>query len=178
MAGRLPKYREFLHVLKDLANKESLGEFSLAIGKSAANVSQYLNGHKTVGKHTLRSAVYHLGEWSVKPIVEVQPIPKPLSSLPTTPGIYAFYDSSASIIYLGQAKNLQAEITSALNRPATFPVRKGPKLSNRNYPKYRALTTYLSAYEVESPRLRHNLEALLLRVFPNQGHNNKLGKFR
>ena len=39
------------------------------------------------------------------------------------------------------------------------------------------LATYLSLYEIESRRLRHNVEALLLRVFINQTHNSNIGHF-
>lgn len=42
----------------------------------------------------------------------------------------------------------------------------------------KSVTRRLSIYEVPSRRLRHNLEALLLRVFANESHNNELGKFR
>ncbi len=119
----------------------------------------------------------HVGEWQVTVVQEVKPVPKPLTVLPTTPGIYAIYDSSASLIYLGQALNLRAEVNQTLNRKTNFPVRRGPKLSEKARPKYKDLATFLSVYEVPSQRLRHNLEALLLRVFPNQSHNNKLGKF-
>jgi excinuclease UvrABC nuclease subunit len=121
--------------------------------------------------------VQHLGEWQVIPIQEVKPIPKSPSTLPTSSGIYALYDSSASLIYLGQALNLREEIRQTPHRKANFHVRRGPQLSVKARPKYRDLVAFLSVYEVSSARLRHNLEALLLRVFPNQSHNNKLGKF-
>jgi hypothetical protein len=176
MPGRRTKYREFLHTLRDVLELET-GPLARALGKKYPNVLQYLSGTKKVGRRTLRSGLYYLGEWQVEPLLEVRPIPVPLTSIPQTPGIYAFYDSSASIIYVGQATHLRAEITSALNRTTNFPVRSGPQLSRRRRPTYRDVSKYLSVYEVPSPRLRHNLEALLLRVFPNQSHNNKLGRF-
>lgn len=177
MAGRLPKYREFLHTLGDVLDLKG-SAFAKAIGKQPTNVSQYMSGNKAVGRKTLASAVRHVGEWHVNAIQEVKPVPKKLTDLPTTPGVYALYDSSASLIYLGQALNLRTEVRQTLNRKANFPVRRGPKLSLKAKPKYKELAIFLSAYEVPSARLRHNLEALLLRVFPNQSHNNKLGKFR
>jgi hypothetical protein len=176
VAGRLPKYREFLRTLSEVVDLEG-ADFAKAIGKKPTNTSQYLSGAKKPGKRTLRGAVYHLGEWNVKPIFELAPIPE-RSEIPETPGIYALYDSSSNLIYVGQALDLRAEIWQTLNRKTNFPVRSGPKLSVKAQPKYKTITVKLSAYQVESGRLRHNLEALLLRVFPNQSHNNKLGNFK
>jgi hypothetical protein len=51
-------------------------------------------------------------------------------------------------------------------------------MAKKARPKYKDLVTYLSAYEVPSKRLRHNLEALLLRILPNQLHNIRLGNFQ
>jgi len=177
MAGRRGKYQEFLHTLSDVVELGGAA-FARAIGKKYTNVSQYLSGSKKVGSRTLKGAVYHLGEWKVNALIEVQARPPNLTGIPQSPGIYAFYDSSASILYVGQAKRLRAEITSALNRETNFPVRSGPKLTKKKHPKYKDVTAFISAYEVPSLRLRHNLEALLLRIFPNQSHNNKLGNFK
>jgi hypothetical protein len=175
--GRLPKYREFLHTLKDITGLEGAA-FAKALGKKYTNTVQYLSGSKKVGPRTLKSAIYHLGEWNVTAVIEVEPKPDNLTHIPQTPGIYALYDSSASLLYVGQATRLRAEIIQTLNRQTNFPVRSGPQLTKKHKPKYKDITTRVSVYEVPSVRLRHNLEALLLRVFPNQSHNNKLGKFK
>jgi hypothetical protein len=177
VAGRKSSYREFLRTLSEVIELDRAA-FAKAIGKDYSNVSQYLSGSKTVGRRTLKNAVYHLGEWEVRPLLEVQAKPDNLADVPQTPGIYALYDSSASILYVGQATRLRAEITQTLNRNTNFTIRSGPKLMKKQHPKYKHITTRISAYEVPSPRLRHNLEALLLRIFPNQSHNNKLGNFR
>lgn len=176
MPGRHSKYQEFLHTLREVVGLEG-GQFAKAIGKKYTNVSQYLSGSKKVGPRTLRSAVYHLGEWEVKALFEVDAKPK-LADIPQTPGIYALYDSSSSILYVGQATRLRDEISQTLNRKTNFPVRSGPHITKKVHPKYKEVTARISAYEVQSPRLRHNLEALLLRIFPNQSHNNKLGTFK
>jgi hypothetical protein len=177
MAGRLPKYREFLATLGDILELQGAA-LAKALGKQPANLSQYQSGAKKVGPRTLRSGLYRLGEWQVTVVQEVRPIPKPLTSLPTRPGIYALYDSSGTLLYAGQAANLRREIAQTLTRKTNFPVRLGPKLSAKSKPRYKVLASFLTAYEVPSDRLRHNLEALLLRMFPNQSHNNKLGTFR
>ena len=49
---------------------------------------------------------------------------------------------------------------------------------NKIKPRIKDLARYLSMYEIENARLRHNIEALLLRVFINQTHNSNIGKFR
>jgi excinuclease UvrABC nuclease subunit len=98
--------------------------------------------------------------------------------MPKHGGIYALYDSAGGLLYVGQATNLRVEVRQTLNRAVNFPVRMGPNLSKKRHPKFKSVTHRLSIYVVPSKRLRHNLEALLLRVFANESHNNKLGTFR
>lgn len=50
-------------------------------------------------------------------------------------------------------------------------------LSNQRR-RLRDIATHLSLYEIKSARIRHNIEALLLRVLVNQTHNQNIGKFR
>lgn len=126
----------------------------------------------------VKTAMRHAFEWEVTPVVELKAVSDHASRLPQLPGIYALYDSSGSAIYVGQATNLKQEVGQTLQRLMTFPVRLGnPNLSKKERRKYKEVATYLSAYAVPSPRMRHNLEALLLRSFPNQSHNNKMGNF-
>jgi hypothetical protein len=136
-----------------------------------------MHGNLVPGKKVLLSVLRHAFEWDVSPVLEVEPVAK-ANSLPGTPGVYSLYDSSGSVIYVGQATNLKQEVGQALQRKMNFPVRHGPKLSEKRHPKYRSVATHLSAYHAPSRRMRHNLEALLLRTFPNQSHNNKMGKFK
>ena len=175
--GRRSKYGEFLNTLKDVTELP-VGKFAKLVGKKTTNVSQYLSGAKKAGKSVAKSGVRHLSEWQVTPLFEVEETPEPLTTISNKPGIYSLYDSAGNVLYVGQAKNLRMEINQTLNRKTNFPVLYGPNLSKKKYPKYKTLTIRISAYIVESKRLRHNLEALILRIFPNQSHNNKLGSFK
>jgi hypothetical protein len=175
--GRKRREVEFLQLLSELPRFKD-GNFAKQIGKQSSNVSSYLSGNPAPQKRLLDSALRHAYEWQVKPIVEVQSITQHAKTLPAEPGIYCLYDSSGSAIYVGQATNLKQEIGQALQRQMNFPVRLGPNLSKKEHHKYKDVAVYLSAYEVPSPRMRHNLEALLLRTFPNQSHNNKMGNFK
>jgi hypothetical protein len=155
------------------------GDFAAACGKKASNMRSYLNGSKRPGKETAASALRHLREsWDVVPTLEIEPVPKPRTMISTAPGVYALFSESGETLYVGQAKNLQSEIGQTLNRPVNFPLRRGPNLSKKATPKFKDIVARISAYEVRSARLRHNLEALLLRVYANVAHNNKMGNFK
>ncbi|HZC54600.1 MAG TPA: hypothetical protein VE396_00950 [Xanthobacteraceae bacterium] len=172
--GRPSTQVEFIRFLAEMLGCKDYSSFARRIGKKAPNVHNYYNGKVIPKNRFLLSALRHTFEWEVTPILEVQPMSES-KLLTTRPGIYCLYDSSGSVIYVGQATNLKQEIGQALQRKMNFPVRLGPTLSKKTQPKYKTVTTHLSAYEVSSPRMRHNLEALLLRAFPNQSHNNKMG---
>jgi hypothetical protein len=174
--GRKSREVEFFKLLSDLLVLKG-GPLSRRLGKQAPNVHDYLTGKKTPRGRVLLSSLRHAFEWEVERLVEVRPVGDHARSLPTKPGVYCLYDSSGSVIYVGQATNLKQEVGQTLQRRVNFPVRLGPKLSKKAHPKYKAVATHLSAYQVGSKRMRHNLEALLLRVFPNQSHNNKMGRF-
>lgn len=178
MAGRKPKYQEFLQTLSDVTGLTG-SAFAKACGKQATNMSSYLSGSKTVSQSTARSAITHLRDtWLVEAVLEVQPIPRPLSGLTTRPGVYALYGSSGNVLYVGQATNLRAELAQTLNRKVNFTLRRGPNISKKAHPRFKEVAVRMSAYVVEPPKLRHNLEALLLRVYLNEAHNNKMGSFR
>jgi hypothetical protein len=170
------EFINYLAELLDLGAKNA--QFAKRIGKKPQNVSGYLSGGLVPGKRVLQSSLRHAFEWEVAEVVEIRPVREHASKLPEEPGIYALYDSSGSAIYVGQASNLKSEVAQTLQREMNFPVRLGPRISRKEHRRYKDVAAYVSAYKVPSPRMRHNLEALLLRVFPNQSHNNKMGNFR
>lgn len=126
----------------------------------------------------LLPSLRHAFEWEVTTIVELRPLDEHLPNLSKDPGIYALYDSVGNLIYLGQAKNLKQEVTQTLHRKVNFAIRRGPNLSIKAKPKYKDVAKLLSAYSVPAQRMRHNLEALLLCLIPNQTHNNKMGHLK
>jgi transcriptional regulator with XRE-family HTH domain len=173
--GRASKYVEFFRTFKDLTGLNQR-QFAVVIGKRPANVSRYLSGKLNPGKRVARSAVDHFAEWSVIPHLEVQAVREKLSTIPAVPGVYILYGSGGEVLYIGKATSLSGEIRQTLRRRIPLGLRFGPKLK-KSQPVLRDIVARISAYEVQSPRLRHNLEAFLLRAIPNQTHNSNIGKF-
>lgn len=176
--GRNSSNVEFLRMFKDLvASDMRPGAFAEACGKAPGNMANYLRGRPVPQRRLLQSCLQHFFEWNVKEIMEIQPIPERPWELSTDPGIYIIYDSGAQVLYVGKATNLRAEVQQTLNRQIPVGLRLGNMLNSTAYPLIRDLAKYLSLYKVSSPRLRHNLEAMLLRVFVNQTHNTNVGNF-
>ncbi len=137
----------------------------------------YLSGRLTPGKSFLKSCLTNLSSWDMQPLMEVEPIPGNLNSLPRGPGVYIIYDSGAQVLYVGKATNFRSEVRQTLSRKIPVSLRFGPSLKKKN-PEIRDLATHLSLYRVSSAKSRHNIEVLLLRVFANQTHNSNVGKFK
>ena len=166
---------EFLRKLKDLSGIERLDVFAKRCGKEPPNMGNYLSGKKTPRDDTLRGCLQHLYEWNIEPLLEMQEMSE-LSDLPTSPGVYMLYDSGCNLLYLGQAKTFSIEVPQTLN-DLHVPMRCNRNL-NWSYIPIRELATHLSLYKIESKRLRHNIEALLLRVISNQTYNSNIGHFQ
>lgn len=167
---------EFLHTLMELSGHSSVSGFASACGKQTSNMSAYLSGKFTPQAKFLKSCLVRLNEWTIAPEREIQPIPKKLSSLPDVSGIYVLYDSGGRVLYIGKATSFRAEVRQTLGRAIPSGLRLGPALKKKQ-PKIQDLATHLSLYHVGSARLRHNAEAMLLRVFANQTHNTNIGSF-
>lgn len=176
--GRKSRNVEFLNTLKSVFRYSSVSSFAKACGKKTPNMSSYLTGSLRPGESVLRTSVTHLSEWSVRPLMELEHIPENLNELPTDPGIYVLFNSASQILYLGKAANLRTEVRQTLNRTVPVSIRFAPHLNKKTHPRLKKLATHLSLYAVPSSRLRHNLEALLLRVVANQSYNQNFGNFR
>lgn len=91
------------------------------------------------------------------------------------PGLYMFYDSAGRVTYVGKATNLWNEVKQRLrasvNRPFYCPSKKARIQQG-------VVARYLSAYEIRVPAATHNLEALMLRAFPNDLANINRGHFK
>jgi len=177
MAGRRPTNVEFIGLLKDLTGHDAVRSFADACGRRQANIGKYLSGRLVPGKKVLASCLEHIFGSQVQALLEIQRIPSKKSELPQESGIYVIYDSAGDVLYIGKAKSFRAEVWQTLNRKIPVAIRFGPTLKKRQ-PKIRTLATHLSLYQVDNPRLRHNLETMLLRIFVNQTHNTNIGTFK
>jgi hypothetical protein len=106
-------------------------------------------------------------------------------------GIYVFYNSQCHAIYVGKANKLSLwrELKNAFNRKREAQIVwkvKHPLTGNSFIPAYiikrrikkrhvylHEIASFLSVYEV-GDRLIDNLEAILLRTFPNELSNAKM----
>ncbi len=154
---------------------EKVREFAQRCGQAESNMSAYLNGKKRPGIGVLRKSLQKLYEWEITSKCEMEEIPE-AKDLPESGGVYILYDSAGNVLYVGQAKTFRTEVQVALKKQVESGMRFGSRL-RKTRPQIRDLARYLSLYEIESDRLRHNLEALLIRVVINQAHNRNIGHF-
>ena len=183
MPGGRSTNLEFLAKLRDLFGITSTREFARVCGKRPANMGAYLRGDRPTGERFLRSCVENIANskfgWRIEAEREVCRIER-ASSVPKSGGVYVLYDSGGNVLYIGKAKDLKAEVSQTLGRsvpPGGAGLRFGPDLK-RTKITLRELAQYVSIYLIEDARLRHNVEALLLRIFVNQTHNSSIGEFK
>jgi len=198
----------FLNKLKELLQIENPADFACMCKKQRTNMTSYLNGRVKPGDQVLRDCLLNstisrifenppdnnpgfakkakrlrndvLGsvfEWGIQPLQEIVPIPKNQRKLPEFGGVYILYDSAVKVLYIGKAGSFRAEVWQTLNRNIPIGMRFGPGMQS-NPVVFRKLASYMSLYRVDSADLRHNIEALLIRVFINQVHNRRIEKFR
>lgn len=169
MAGRKHKNVEFFNMLKTLSGHPNIAKFSAACGRpdQQANFSQYLSGAKIPKDKVLGECLRSLFGWQVTAHQEIQRLPKPLSRLSNEPGVYALYDTNFHLIYVGQAERLRDEINQTLNR-------KVPGLVDR---KIKDRAFYCSVYEIHNAKVRHNIEALIIRLVGHQTYNSDVESF-
>ena len=126
----------------------------------------------------LSSTISNLFGQEIQSLKEIEPIPKNRNKLPESGGVYILYDSAATVLYIGQAKSFRAEVWQTLDRNNILVgMRFGPDMTTSK-PVIRKLALYMSLYQIDNKQLRHNIEALLIRVFINQVHNRRIEEFR
>ena len=199
--------RTFLKMLRDLLQIDRQNEFSRLCKKEPPNISNYLNGERSPGisvlqdcllnatisrvfkdstdrstqlgrrAKKLRDEVYsELFGAEIQVEREVEPIPDNASDLPSFGGLFVLYDSAGNVLYIGKAKSFRVEVWRTLYREIPIGIRLGPSM-RKSRPMISDLACYLSLYKIENADLRHNIEALLIRVFINQTHNSNIGNF-
>ena len=169
------KYQQFLKTLQELTDT-NVSQLAKLIGKKQPNVSNYL-GQYPPDKRAMKSAIRHLAEWSLLEDVTMLPIAQ-RNTVCSHPGIYFIYDSAGNCVYIGQASNLRTEVGARLTtKKMRHGIWRDPQLKLTRYPIL-DVAAFVTTYRVDSPRLRHNLEALFLLTVMNQTQNAKKGKFK
>ena len=159
---------EFIQKLKALSGHKTNTSFANACGKQLPNINNYLTGTTEPGSKVLKDCLESLFGWQVKVVAEVKPLPKPITSMTDEPGIYALYDHNFELLYVGQANKLRNEVSQTLNR--AIPGLVGHKIKSRVH--------YCSLYEIKNAKVRHNIEALLIRILGHQTYNTDVEKFK
>ena len=206
---------QFIESLKAILSAKSDSDLAKRLGYNPASISQLKQGNltKLVFERYLKKLIVHnkgaVLKEAVHPIVELFPVERLPSSqgktfsvvsqkvhgelvtaLDESFGIYAFYNSEGSIIYLGKAEkqSLWKEMNLSYNRS-----RPSYKMLGVNHPHgrwkpndrdtYRKITkktislvdtvSYFSAYQI-SDDLISALEALMIRLAPNDLINVKI----
>jgi hypothetical protein len=170
--ARRSKNHEFLHTPFELSGAPNPSQFAKLCGKHPAQIIARLKGDTVTAKF-LKSCLQHLYGWDVKAIMEIAAFPD-YKDIPESAGVYVLYDSGGNVLYVGKATNLRGEVRQTCSREIPVGIRLGPKLKKLK-PKINDLAVYLSLYEIQSSRVRHNFESTLLRIIANQTHNTNIG---
>lgn len=199
---------KFLRQLRDTLQANTSTEFAAMCGREPQIMASYIDGTRKPRKRALEQCVLNaaisrvfdeppaedtsrgrktktlrnrvvskLFAEEVQPLWEIQPVPDEQTDLPISAGVYVLYDSGAYVLYVGQASNFRNQVWQTLDRRIPVQMRLGPDMNNAR-PTLWELASYLSLYQIDNAALRHNVEALLIRVTINQTHNRNLGHFR
>ncbi|MDO8637553.1 MAG: hypothetical protein Q7R34_15200 [Dehalococcoidia bacterium] len=137
-AGRKKKNVEFLNILRDLTDYDTIGAFADSCGQKQGNMHNYLKGKLVPQKRVLLSCLKNLMAARLSPVCEICIIPNAQSEIPESAGIYVIFDSAGNALYIGKAKNFRTEVWQTLNREVPVSLRMGPKLQKVR-PKIREL---------------------------------------
>jgi len=145
-----------------------------ATGYSRGQINDWLNGMRCPQKQTIEYIIHmaFVPEFTVitefKEFKSDEPVLTQLKIMlaghTESPGIYAFYDSMANLLYIGKATKLLDECYSAIKRDVDVQFPSGVK----NVPSFRyEIVKYISAYHVGKSDwvdLPKHVESLLLRI--------------
>lgn len=185
-------------VLKDHFGSMTQTDLASTLGVTQGTISNWENDVSTPTKPQVRrivgAFVRHTAQNVVHPIFEYKVIdPKRAggswtfgistsetkhhrTQLLGAHGIYVFYSSAGTPIYLGKSTNClhaesKARLGADLNRPFRLPSKKkGACVGD--------LARYMSAYRVGISDATKNIESFLLRAFANGLYNKNSGEFK
>ena len=174
-------------------------ELAAVLDVTVQTVGNWLNDTSTPTKPQVNRIVKafsdHVGKQLVRPIFEYREITPHRSGgnswrfgldatnsanhkrdLETRHGIYIFYSSAGTAIYLGKSTSClytesKVRLGADLNRPLRLPQKvKGAKVGS--------VARYMSAYEVAVSEATKKIESFMLRAFANSLYNKNSGSFK
>ena len=174
MAGYLKGKTPGTSVLQDCLLNATVAR----ILDSPADADARLEGKaRNLREKLLDTSMSRVFDHGIQTLCEVEAIPEDLNDISDVGGVYVLYDSAGNVLYVGKAKNFRREVRQTLDRSVPVGMRFGPGM-RKVKPVLWDLAYYMSLYAIGNPNLRHNIEALLIRVFINQTHNSNIGKFK
>jgi len=79
-----------------------------------------------------------------------------LKTLPSNPGVYRYYDSEGTLIYVGKAKNLKNRVTSYFSQDHTFSGKTRVMVRNIRDIQYIVVNTEMEALLLENTLIKQN----------------------
>ncbi len=199
-SGQKTTTAELLAAVRDIYGVRSQADIASTFKVSQPTVGNWQAGRTYPHKSKIQNLLQHRARLRVNNFTEMYPI-EPCrrgagwlidgdtqvraqwrDEMEGMKGIYVFYDSGGSVTYVGKTNTCMfTEVEQRLKA----------KLPSSRYHYYLEkgggqgkhlvqgeVARMISVYEVLDPDAIHNLEALLLRVFPNDHLNKNLGKFK
>jgi transcriptional regulator with XRE-family HTH domain len=187
-----------ISALRNHLGQISRAELADMLNVHPATVGNWLNDTTTPTNPQVERIVKafsdHVGRQLVQPIFEYKPIhpsrnanswnfgiPAPdaealRADLLNRHGIYIFYSSAGTVIYLGKSTSClfdesKQRLAAKMNRPLRLP-------RKINGAEVGAVARYMSAYHVSVSAATKNIESFLLRAFANSIYNKNSGEFQ
>lgn len=155
-------------------------EFCKRTGFLPGNLAWYLQGKRPITMERVGKAA---ADWFGNPLAAMQqmewvPIDavKPFKEkLGSDPGIYALFDSSYRLVYVGKATRMYAEVRQTLRRKVD-----GIRAGKNSKVTFGEITSFVTTYSFPQGSMAfvEDLEAMLLRTSINHTFNQNTGKFK